>query len=223
MRKLFTTGCSVSTKNNCKTSYPEELAKLLNYELVDLSAGCGSNHRIWRLITKNIIEGNLTSNDILIIQYTEPYRREFWSRFKKSDKNSLDDDFDDGRIIRFKMEIYDSHKNIKQEKEFLKLYEENFLSEKFELEIFFSHNFNFQHMLEAKNIKAIFIKTNRMNKHLDWYIADSLKKYVFYDDTNNEIINNQTPEDSCHFSDIGHKLMAENLYNHIINLKLNEQ
>ena len=32
MKKLFTAGCSVSIRNNCKTSYPEELSKLLNYD-----------------------------------------------------------------------------------------------------------------------------------------------------------------------------------------------
>ena len=89
MRKLFTAGCSVSIRNNCKTSYPEELAKLLNYELVNCAAGCGSNYRIWRMITKHIIDGNLTSDDLVIIQYTDQIRREFWSRFSPENMDEL--------------------------------------------------------------------------------------------------------------------------------------
>jgi hypothetical protein len=221
-KKLFTAGCSVSIRNECSTSFPEELSKLLDYELVNCAAGCGSNYRIWRMITKHIMDGNLTSDDLVVIQYTEPIRREFYSRFRHEirDRNMVDL-YDDGTLIRFKI---DSHtwQRSKEETEFLKLYEENFLNESFEMENFHINNFNFQHMLYNNNINVIFIKTTRMNSHLDFFTFDRYKKSFFYDYSFEDKTNNQTDTDPCHFSDKGHKLIAQNLYEHILNLKLNE-
>ncbi len=220
MRKLFTAGCSVSSRCNCKTSYPEELAKLLNYELVNCVAGCGSNYRIWRMITKHIIDGNLTSNDLVVIQYTEPTRREFWSKFGKNKNVDMIDLYDDGSLIRFKFGSY-LWQYTKEEIEFLKLYENNFVNDTFEIENFNLNNFNFQHMLKNNNIKVIFIKTNRIG-NVDFFTIDEYKKYIYFDYSNHDITNNQTETDFCHFSDKGHKLIAQNLYEHILKLKLYE-
>jgi len=129
--------------------------------------------------------------------------------------------YDTGRLIRFKTGAHLWH-DIKEEKDFFKLYEENFLNEKFEWEVFYTNHFNFQNMLINNNIKVIFIKTTRMNAGVDFALFDTYKNLEFEDTTANDIANNQTEDDSCHFSDKGHILMANNLYNHIINLKLNE-
>jgi hypothetical protein len=221
MRKLFVAGCSISTRNICKTSYPEELSKLLNYELVNCAAGCGCNYRIWRMLTKHIMDGNLTSDDLVIIQYTSEIRREFWSRFGFEIAINTEEPYDDGKLIRFKPDSYLWQKE-KEEIQFFKLYEENFINDKFSKEVFDTNNFNFQNMLKNYNIKVIFLKTDRMNMG-DIFLLDEYKKMQFYDKSNTDWSNNQTETDDCHFSDKGHKLMAENLYKHIINLKLNEQ
>ena len=219
MKKLFVAGCSISTRCNAKTSYPEELSKLLNYELVNCTAGCGSNYRIWRMITKHIMDGNLTSDDLLVIQYTEPTRREFWSRFPK-EKDNYKDLYDAGTIIRFKFDSY-VWQRTKEEIEFLKLYEFNFVNDVFESENFAVNNFNFQHMLKNHNIKVVFVKSTRISVP-DFFTFDEYKKCFYYDTSNLERVNNQSLKDTGHFSDKGHKLIAENLYQHIINLKLNE-
>jgi len=220
MRKLFTAGCSISTRCNAKTSYPEELSKLLNYELVNCTAGCGSNYRIWRMITKHIMDGNLTSDDLVVIQYTEPTRREFWSRFPKGNDN-YKDSYDDGNVLRFKIDSYLWQKT-KEEIEFLRTYETNFVNDSFENENFHVNNFNFQHMLKTHNIKVIFVKTTRISVP-DFFTFNEYKTAFYYDSSNKDITNNQSSKDSGHFSHKGHKLIAENLYKHIINLKLNEQ
>ena len=220
MRKLFAAGCSISTRCYANTSYPEELAKLLNYELVNFTAGCGSNYRIWRTITKEIIDGNLTSDDLVVIQYTEPTRREFWSRFPKNNDN-YKDLYDDGSILRFKIDSY-LWQSTKEEVEFLRSYETNFVNDSFENENFHINNFNFQHMLKAHNIKVIFVKTTRISVP-EFFTFDEYKKAFYFDSSNIDRANNQSSKDSGHFSEKGHKLMADNLYQHILNLKLNEQ
>ncbi len=219
MSKLFAAGCSISTRCNGKTSYPEELAKLLNYQLVNFTAGCGSNYRIWRTITKEIMHGNLTSDDLVVIQYTEPTRREFWSRFPKGNDN-YKDSFDDGSIVRFKIDSY-LWQRTKEEIEFLRNYETNFVNDSFENENFHVNNFNFQHMLKAHNIKVIFVKTTRISVP-EFFTFDEYKKAFYYDESNSDRVNNQSLKDIGHFSEKGHKLMAENLHQHIINLKLDK-
>ena len=218
MRKLFTAGCSISTRCNAKTSYPEELAKLLNYELVNCTAGCGSNYRIWRMITKHIMDGNLTSDDLVVIQYTEPTRREFWSKFPKNN-DSYKDSYDNGNILRFKIDSYLWQKT-KEEVEFLRTYETNFVNDSFETENFLINNFNFQQTLKNHNIKVVFVKTTRISVP-DFFTFDEYKKSFYYDASNEDVTNNQSSKDHGHFSQKGHKLMAENLYQHILNLKLN--
>lgn len=220
-RKLFTAGCSVSTKNDGTTSYPVELAKLLGYELVDLSAGCGSNQRMWRMITKHIMDGNLTSEDILTIQYTEILRFEFYSKFPMAGEITMEDSYDDGKLIRYKF-YSDTWQHTEEETKFFKLFEENHINESYCLELFETNNFNFQYMLDAHKIKTIFIVTPRMNNRLKWYISDRIKPYIYYDYSSKQVEYNQTLTDGVHFSDLGHKVISENLYNHILNLKLNE-
>ena len=61
-----------------------------------------------------------------------------------------------------------------------------------------------------------------MNNRLKWYISDRIKPYIYYDYSSKQVEYNQTLTDGVHFSDLGHKVISENLYNHILNLKLNE-
>jgi lysophospholipase L1-like esterase len=77
-------------------------------------------------------------------------------------------------------------------------------------------------MLKTHNIKVIFVKTTRISVP-DFFTFNEYKTAFYYDSSNKDITNNQSSKDSGHFSHKGHKLIAENLYKHIINLKLNEQ
>ena len=101
------------------------------------------------------------------------------------------------------------------------LYETNFVNDAFEKENFDVYNFNFQHMLKSNNIKVIFIKTTRIGI-IDFFTFDEYEKNIYYDYSNEDVSNNQSIKDNGHFSQKGHILMAENLYNHIKKLKLNE-
>jgi len=220
MKKLFIAGCSIATKNGMSTTYGDELAKLLDYECVHEGAGCGSNYRIWRTITNHIINGNLTSNDLLVINYTEPIREEFWSPFPIVNENMLNEDYyNDGKLIRFKV-LANNYQKYKEEQQFFKLFEENFLNWEYQLDKFNVYHFNFQHMLKNHKIKTIFIKSNRIFAEWDGNIFDEFKP--LYIDTTIDDKSTCISENDCHFSDYGHKLMAKNLYNHILKYKLNE-
>ena len=150
MKKLFVAGCSVSDYTKVDKVYGEYLSEKLNYEYVHEGAGCGSNWRIWRKITNHILNGNLTPNDLLIVQYTTIERREIWSRenyISKNEKIELREEYKDGgNIVRFKMGSH-AWQQREGEKKFFKLYEENFLSDDFEKEVFKTQNVMFQTLL----------------------------------------------------------------------------
>jgi hypothetical protein len=78
MSKLIVAGCSVSDYTNVKKVWGEYLAEQLNYEYVHEAAGCGSNYRMWRVLTTHILNGNITANDTVVVQYTTLERNEFW-------------------------------------------------------------------------------------------------------------------------------------------------
>jgi hypothetical protein len=211
--KLFVAGCSVSDYTHVNEVYGEILAKNLNYDYIHEAAGCGSNWRIWRRIIGLIMQENLTSNDLLIVQYTSKERKEFWSLSEKQqiyDKINLRETYKNGgNIIRFKLNSHTWQIN-KKEKNFFKLYEENFINEEFENEVFKTQNLMFQTLLKSYNINVIFFDFNTNYtyiKELNTNIIDVT-----------EIQNNSTfflENDMFHFNKKGHEYVAKKLYNFI--------
>lgn len=221
MKKLFVAGCSVSDYTKVDKVYGEYLSEKLNYEYVHEGAGCGSNWRIWRKITNHILNGNLTPNDLLIVQYTTIERREIWSRenyISKNEKIELREDYKDGgNIVRFKMGSH-AWQQREGEKKFFKLYEENFLSDDFEKEVFKTQNVMFQTLLKNYNIPTIF---------LGFYLSLEQKTMTLlpeFEENSYLGINRFLEEkyflenDNGHFSDLGHQMVSEKLYD-FINLK----
>ena len=170
MNRLIVAGCSFSDWSKVENNYGEYLASKLNIPVRFFTSGCGSNQRIWRTLTKSIIEKDITSKDILIVQYTTPERKEFWSRL--SSKDPLDytrqgnaskgsvmrEAYLDGELIKFKADAY-KWQSVTQEKTFFKLFEDTFLSSDFETELFNTNSFMFQALLKEFNIRTVFLET----------------------------------------------------------------
>lgn len=77
--RLFVIGCSVSDRCRVDRSYGDYLAELLDLEYIHLARGATSNDRMWRVLTKHILDEVITSDDIVVLQYTDFSRREFAS------------------------------------------------------------------------------------------------------------------------------------------------
>ena len=140
MRKLLVAGCSWSDRTRVDKCYGDWLSEEFDAEYHHHGSGAGSNWRIWRTVSEKIINRTFNSNDILLIQYTSVTRQEFWSSYVETDKLYLTDtygnvkkreDFDDGQIIKFKVNL--STQNNKNEKELFKLYESQFLNSEYEV------------------------------------------------------------------------------------------
>lgn len=226
MKKLCVAGCSFSDYTKVEETYGEILSNKLGYKYIHEGAGCGSNWRMWRTITNHILDGKLTSDDLVIVQYTEVIRCEFWSSFpnyyfKSSaiDIPIADKSYDGGGVLRYKVAAGTWQHN-PEENEFFTKYEENFVNLNFEEERFRVHNYNFQQMLKNHNIKAVFLTTGRLPPKSE-YVIDHFKKYEFVDPlTPDRYKYNLSPEDSTHMSQEGHKELAERLYKHVTDLGL---
>lgn len=216
MGKVFVAGCSVSDYMDVDVVYGELLAKKLGYEYVHEGAKCGSNWRIWRVITNHIINGNLTSDDLLIVQYTSFERREFWTRNQRAQPlldlqireryNVLD-----GDIIRFKTNAF-TWQDFTNEKKFFHQYENSFLNEDFETEIFNTQNLMFQCMLKEYQIPIIFFGF--------YHHQFNIKRIPYYENSffdTDEI--RHDPEfllpDGGHLNKKGHNYVADKLYEFI--------
>jgi hypothetical protein len=227
MKKLCVAGCSFSDYTKVEKTYGEILAKNLNYEYIHEGAGCGSNWRIWRTVTKHIMDGVLTADDLLIIQYTENSRNEFWSSLpNRYFKNTIDNlcvidrSYDNGAVIRYKVGASVWQDNV-EEKEFFNIYESYFVNSKFENERFKVNNYNFQHMLKNNNINVIFITSDRTPLRPK-YILDHYQPYEFVDILTEErrLKFDLTLNDQGHMNQEGHYDLADRLYKHIKHLNL---
>jgi len=76
--KLVSTGCSFSdyTGKSVTRTYGEIFAEKLGCEYLHLAKGGSGNQRIFRLVTENIMSGNIAKGDLVLVQFAEPARAE---------------------------------------------------------------------------------------------------------------------------------------------------
>lgn len=213
-------GCSASERVKVTKCYGDFLSEMMQTKLNLQAAGCGSNRRINRVLSKMVHDGEITSNDIVIIQYTETTRNEFYTANKEThpkinftDNIQIREDYATGQIIRYKADAGSWQPN-KVESKFFKNYEKYFLDINFEDENFISLNFNLQCMLAYNKIDAYFLIINGYTPStfdtIDYFknrcihVPDPKKNNLFIDDG--------------HFHEDGHKLVAD-----LIKGKLNEK
>ena len=222
--KLFVAGCSISDYTKVSKVYGEFLAEKLGCEYVHEGAGCGSNWRIWRTITRHIMNGNLTKDDLLLVQYTGRERDEFWSRFDPTAAEMRPNDIDHlcvtevpdygGSIIRYKAGAAVWQEG-RQVKDFFDAYEKNHLCVEFERERFLSHNFMFQNMLLMKNIRTVFVRSRRAATVPMSELFPEFSKIAFTEPQTDISMYDLSSVDYDHMSQQGHEVFAGWLYDHI--------
>ena len=156
--------------------YGDTLAGFLGAKYVHHGAGSGSNWRIWREVGNMVYNNEFAPDDILIVQYSNNERQEFWSA-NPPDKDRIingvkrmnlrEQGPEYGSIIRWK---FDSHtwldKPYPKEGKFAKMYQNGHVSQGFTQLQFNAHNLMFQSLLKEKKIKTIFLRS-RINEGYD--------------------------------------------------------
>lgn len=221
--KLIVAGCSFSDFTKIDVPYGVTVAQKLGRNYVHEGAGCGSNQRIWRRITGMVLDGSITDQDLVVVQYTERTRQEFWTSYSqdsaykgpncKKNIKAVEDYRDGGHLIRFKYGAAEWQNNV-EDKELFRLYEKGFISIEYATELFRVNNYNFQTMLARNNINCVFIKTWRYPYNLDTEILPEFESIVFYDSDIKEHHNLEN-KDYAHMNQEGHDFFADKLYIHI--------
>lgn len=223
MKKLFLVGCSVSDNLPVKQVYGNLLAKKIGYEYVHMAKGIGSNYRMWRYATKAVLEKKITSDDLLLVQYSGVERTEFWSEIDRT-KPVAHDDISEvypkgGTILKFKMDAHEWQDH-EIEKSFFKLYQEKFLNPVFEEEKFRVHNYNFQCMLAQNNIKALFFQSRAVCSNIENFQVIERYAPYFYKETHEFMTDKSIVVDPVtdrfHLNPAGHEKLAGLLYSHIL-------
>jgi len=222
--KLLVAGCSFSDRTHVIKSYGDYLSEIMGATYIHEGAGCGSNARMWRVVTNAIMNGSLTSNDLLIVQYTQITRNEFWTTSEDPSLSQIpivpnkirainprDSFSDDGDILRYKPGSHAWQKN-KNERDFFKMKEEHHTSNLFSFEQSKIQNFNFQHMLKINNIPVIFLKALNYGYeiHNDNYFE--FIEYSYTDQMLAEKNHDLTDSDPYHVNQRGHEFIADELY-----------
>jgi len=225
--KLIVAGCSFSDylpRN--RTVYGRELALLLDRDYCHQGAGAGSNWRIWREVGTGVLNGLITTEDLVIIQYTGLERREFWTAktARNSDLPLAHDNRDPwpggGELLRYKAMswTWQDHNN---EREFLKKYEENHCSTDYEQTWFDLQHHQFQLLLRHHRIPTVFLDARLttvrplplIEPFDQWHFLEPQK---FMDQRQWDY----EPGDCSHLSDQGHRKFAKLLLQHCQQLDL---
>lgn len=79
--KLFSAGCSIADRTHTTHCYGDYLAERMDYDYVHLAGGGGSNYRSIRQIVQAVASGEATPDDMIVIQFTDPTRKEMNSSY----------------------------------------------------------------------------------------------------------------------------------------------
>jgi len=208
--KVVVGGCSVSDYTEVKRVYGEILAENIGADYIHHGAGCGSNYRTWRNITNLVMNNEITEDDLILVQYTEPTRQEFWSAYVNENRRDIREGRCNGDIIRWKFNAHTWHKTNNFEQKFFKLKEEYFTSIEFDLERFEYNHYLFHNTIVSKNIKIAYVVPTGYMKGHGWIFRDRFNKngeiHITEDLTFDSLL--YLLDDGCHFNQLGHKYVA---------------
>jgi hypothetical protein len=225
MAKLMVVGCSFSDRTGVLKSYGDYLAEELGREYMHNAAGCGSNSRMWRVVTNAIMNNELTRDDLLIVQYTEIARSELWTEFEQDGlANKIENERvtptgnvvvrdkcrHGGDIIRFKPECSE-WQPFEHEIQFTKQFTEHHVSPDFCAEQASINNYNFQNMLHVQKIPTIFMRALHYGHELFDKNYFNFPEFRYSDDTLIKQNHTRSKTDIWHLNDAGHKWIATEL------------
>ena len=159
-------GCSFSDYRYDMHPYGRQVAEHFDYKYFHAAACAGSNHRIWRVLTRAIIDKQLSQGDIILLQYTILDRREVWSpdttRYH-SPYEELDDYWRNGKLFRLTAHSEEYSANI-HEKQYSQLHN-RFTNYDYNKEIFETQHAAFAALCKLNGIKIINVNTQYDSDH----------------------------------------------------------
>ena len=166
-------GCSFSSSLGIrpKQKYSVLMSRELKLTLVDEARVQGSNFRIWRTITSHIINNRITPKDKLIIQYTEPHRKEYWvPQVTTHEDPMVDEPYEGGKLFRYKFGA--DHYASGIEKAIYRVMSRSD-SELYNQEVFATQHAMFTGLLQSRGFEqVVFVKTRYCNFTDENYVGN---------------------------------------------------
>jgi len=199
MKKIFVFGCSVSDYCLVDKNYSDYLIDE-GYEVSKNTQGGGSNYASFRKLHQHLRWGNIDRNSRVVFQYTNPHRREI----------PVGEE-----ITHWKMDSH-SWQGSKDTKKIHWMWENNCVNEEYELEVFLNQCFVTELALIALQVPTFWITSSYIVP-----LAPStcpINKHPLFTSHLIEFIGERVNEDGSHFSDYGHREMAQIIKNWEIKL-----
>ena len=164
--KLAVGGCSFSDMRHNLITYGIQVAEHFGYDYLHAAACAGSNTRIWRVVTRAIIDKELVAGDVILLQYTILDRKEIWSpvaaRFE-SPTEILDDIWEDGKLYRLTVHSAELAKST-HEKQMSKLHN-MFTNYNYNKELWLTQHTAFTALCAVNNIRIVHINSQYDSTH----------------------------------------------------------
>lgn len=158
--KLAVGGCSFSDRRYNIKPWGEKVAEHFDAEYIHEAASAGSNYRIWRRLTAHIMNKNIVAGDIVIIQYTNVDRKEYWTPTIHKDTFELEsicEPYDKGTLVRLTPHFKEFAKT-KAEKHLAQVHN-YFNNHKLNLEQFYTQHHGFAALCKIHDITLRFLNT----------------------------------------------------------------
>tara|TARA_B110000285_G_C15001599_1_gene551698 strand:+ start:344 stop:1102 length:759 start_codon:yes stop_codon:yes gene_type:complete len=248
MAKLVVAGCSYSDRTKVRLCYGDYLSKMLGYKYIHLARGSSSNDRSWFKLSMQIIHGEITSSDIVILQYTDLFRKLLPSTPPYKNPTSLFNtpgQIETHNTAYGKMHTSDfkMHSHQWQEEDENKILHKAFedfgICTEYDCAMFVSKHKQFEALCEVNNIKLVVLLNRYTNIRpdddvpldLSSVLGEQVRNRSIHEDTvilqGNETL--PAPHDlgwignvydSAHLSKAGHKALAAGLHQHLLGHKL---
>jgi len=224
IRRLFAAGCSFTDHTTDQGIDPDRmqpygqlLATQLGVDYWHEAAACGSNHRIWRRCATHVLDGNLTAQDLLLVQYTEYTRQEFWSArpwtLQCYPRHLVEPGPDQGSVIRYKQgaQAWQQHA---ENRDLFRAYEQDFVNLNWCQQQWRVQHAGFQHLLRHHHIRVVFLKTRAYAWGHDQLLPD-FAAWAFAEPPEDARDPLSYIADGWHLSQRGHDLLCKRLLHHL--------
>ena len=226
---IFSAGCSFSDGWGGATPFGQIIANKFNQDWNrDAVETAGSNDRIFRILTQKILDEEITSEDTILIQYTDSSRREFCSWERPNRPGFRAENWNNDWLVKYFGQEED-HLWTEQDPRFyidkkdmlraLNDYRIWFDIGNYDFYIFNQRHLHFQTFLQHYNITNVYFlllncycrNTQYDNKPLDFLVKykDNIYEDRFMGTTDDQCY---LPDDRKHMNQNGHSVLADRIY-----------
>ena len=170
MAKLVVAGCSYSDRTKVPLCYGDYLARKMRCKYVHLARGSSSNDSSWYKLSTQILNKSISSDDIVILQYTDIFRKLLPSTPPYKNKNNTrpgqieSHNTPYGKMYTSDFKMHSHQWQEEDENKILhKAFEDFGICTEYDCAMFVSKHKQFEALCELNNIKLVVLLNRYTN------------------------------------------------------------